>query len=170
MEIGDEVLMRKPGMNFKLQQSWEGPYVVKRRNSLSCTIDTGERVIPSVHVQLLKKFEVNSEVAKVDRATTVLEPDEPGDEITDRFAEVVVQGDSLSESQEKDIENLCLEFSSTLTKEPGLTHMAEFGIDTVDNAPIAQRPYNTPMHFRSYVDKEIDWFLEKGYIRKSTSA
>ena len=29
-EIGDEVLIRKPGMNLKLSESWEGPYTVTK--------------------------------------------------------------------------------------------------------------------------------------------
>ena len=56
-----------------------------------------------------------------------------------------------------------------MTKEPGLTPLAEFGIDTGQSSPIAQRPYNTPLSLRDSVDKEIDWLLEKQYIRKSDS-
>jgi len=26
--VGEKVLLRKPGMNFKLEESWEGPYTV----------------------------------------------------------------------------------------------------------------------------------------------
>jgi len=171
LNVGDEVLMQKPGMNFKLQESWEGPYkVTRRKGPLSYSVDTGERTIPSVHVQLLKKFERNSEVARIERATKVLEPDEEDDDITDRYTETVVEGDTLTESQKEDIRSICEEFSSTLTKEPGCTDLVEFGIDTGDHAPIAQRPYNTPMHFRQSIDQEIDWLLEKGYISKSTSA
>jgi len=69
-----------------------------------------------------------------------------------------------------DIEEICKEFGSILTKEPGLTEIAKFGINTGEHTPIAQRPYNTPIHYRESVDAEIDWLLEKGYIRKSTSA
>ena len=48
--VGDEVLVRKPGMNLKLSDSWEGPFsVIKRNSPLSYAIDTGDRRIPSVH-------------------------------------------------------------------------------------------------------------------------
>jgi len=30
LEVNDEVLLRKPGLNFKLQESWEGPYRVTK--------------------------------------------------------------------------------------------------------------------------------------------
>ena len=32
-EVGDEVLVRKPGLNLKLSKSWEGPFVVSHKNS-----------------------------------------------------------------------------------------------------------------------------------------
>ena len=78
---GDEVLMRKPGINTKLAESWEGPYTVVKRNSpLSYKINTEDRVIPSVHVQLLKKYLTRSDNPKVTRVTSVFEPD------TDKYA------------------------------------------------------------------------------------
>ena len=56
-----------------------------------------------------------------------------------------------------------------MTKEPGLTPLAEFVIDTGQSNPIAQHPYNTPLALRESVDKEIDWLLENNYIRMSES-
>jgi len=156
-EEGDRVWMRKPGM-------W------KRNSMLSYAIDVGDRVIPSVHTQLLKKCQTNEEeIAKVDRATTVLEPDEVDDEITGR-SEVKVEGGILEASQLRDIEALVVEFKETLTKEPGLTNLVEFGIESGDSEPISQRPYNTPTKFRESIDKELDWLEGKGYIRRSKSA
>jgi len=118
-KIDDKVWMRKAGTSMKLEQSWEGPYVVKRRNSLlSYAIDTGSRTIPSVHIQLLKKYEDNGErIANIDRATVVFDPDQPDDAITDRYSELVVKGDELSESQKKDISDICRDFHKTLTKQ-----------------------------------------------------
>jgi len=57
-----------------------------------------------------------------------------------------------------------------LTKKPGLTNLAEFTIETRDSPPVSQRPYCTPTHFRESIDTEIDWLVEKGYIRRSVSA
>ena len=56
-----------------------------------------------------------------------------------------------------------------MTKEPGLTTLVEFGIDTGDSRPIAQRPYNTPLSLRDSVDRELDWLISQGYIRESSS-
>ena len=32
--VGEEVLVRKPGINMKLCDSWEGPFKVTKKNSL----------------------------------------------------------------------------------------------------------------------------------------
>jgi len=75
----------------------------------------------------------------------------------------------LDEGKKADIARLMEKHAETLTKEPGLTELAEFRLDTGDSAPIYQRPYNTPVHFRASIDKELDWLLEKKFIRPSTS-
>ena len=53
-EKGDNVYLCKSGLNTKLEDSWAVPYtVLKRNSSLSYRVHTGDRTIPSVHVQLL---------------------------------------------------------------------------------------------------------------------
>jgi len=130
--VNDRVWMRKLGSNLKLDSSWEGPYTIKKRNSLlSYAVDTGRRTIPSVHIQLLKEYNDKGDATpSVDRATVVLEPDKPGDDITDRFSGLVVKGEMLKEEQKEDVRQLCEEFQNTLTKKPGLTELTEFRIDT----------------------------------------
>jgi len=169
--VGEEVLLRKPGMNFKLEETWEGLYKIFRKNSpLSYGVDTGDRRIQSVHVQLMIKYCKREEALRVDRATTVLEQDGENYEITRRYTDITVEGDELMESQQIDIDEIAKEYETTLTKEPGMTDLVQFSIDTGDSAPISQRPYNTPNHFRDSVDAELDWLLDKGYIRRSISA
>jgi len=150
-----------------------GPFTILKRNSpLSYAVDTGDIKLSSVHVQLLKQYLKNDdeEVFSVRRATSVFEPDDEGDSITDKFAEVNVKGADLSEDQKRDIRELEERHKQTLTKEPGLTRLAEFTIETGDAKPVYQRPYNTPAHFKESIDKEIDWLLEKQFIRPSTGA
>jgi len=62
-------------------------------------VDTGDRKIPSVHIQLLKKYNRSEDVSKVNRATSVIEPDEEGDDIIDRYAEVKIKSDELDEGR-----------------------------------------------------------------------
>ena len=175
--VGDRVLIRKPGMSLKLEETWEGPFVISRVNSpLSYGVDLGDRKVPSMHVSLLKRFievPVSSQTCEIEprvsRVTSVLEPDSPGDEITDRLAEVQVEGDALSPSQKADISLIESTFSDILTKSPGLTDLVQFELDTGDHQPIFQRAYNTPTALKESIDKELDWLLEKGFIRPSTS-
>ena len=129
--VGDRVLIHKPGMSLKLEETWEGPFVISRVNSpLSYGVDLGDRKVPSMHVSLLKRFievPVSSQTCetelRVSRVTSVLEPDSLGDEITDRLAEVQVEGDTLSLSQKADISLIESTFSDILTKSPGLTDL-----------------------------------------------
>ena len=128
---GDKVLMHKSGMNTKLSESWLGPFkVVKKNSSLSYNINTGSRVIGSVHIQLLKEYVPRSPTLEVKQVTTVLEPDTESDSMEQEYSEVVIRGKAENENRERDIQEWVQEFESTLTKEPGLTPMTEFGIDT----------------------------------------
>jgi len=99
----------------------------------------------------------------------VFEPDEEGDDILDRYAKVRIKGDELDEGKKGEIARLMEKYGDTLTKEPGLTDLAEFRIDTGSSAPIHQCPYNTPTHFHASIDTELDWLMEKQFIRPSTS-
>ena len=111
-------------MNLKLAESWEGPFTVTKKNSpLSYSIDTGDRKIPSVHVQLIKKYQK----AQVGRVTSVFQQDTTSDNIVDRYSEASVQTQELRDSQNKDIQELVDRYKDVLTSEPGLTHLADLG-------------------------------------------
>ena len=70
-QIGDEVLVRKPGLNLKLSESWEGHFRVSKRHSpLSYSVDMGDKKLNSVHVQLMKLYVRPKDVKRV---TSVLE-------------------------------------------------------------------------------------------------
>jgi len=119
-----------------------------------------------VHISLLKKYTREPEVATIARATTVMDEDVVGDEISERYAEVKVLGaEELDVGQRSQIEGILGKYRNTLTKEPGLTDITTFHIDTREHTPVHQRPYNTPAHFRAFINTEIDWLLEKGFFR-----
>ena len=166
-EVGDLVWIRKPGLDLKLRESWEGPGKVIGVNSpLSYKIETDKRVIPTVHIQQLKEFKQHKSVRRV---TAVLEQDTESEEITSRYAEAKVEPQQLTDSQQQQIQQLLAKHSHVLDKEPGLTTLVEFDIDTGDADPIYQRPYSTPVALRTSVDTEIDWLITKGYIKPSSS-
>ena len=120
-------------------------------------MDVGTRKKQSVHIQRLKRYEERKEKTRVKWVTTVLEPDTESDTLDSLYSELTVSGQVQVPSRDKDIAEWVEEFSDILTKEPGLTALAEFGIDMGDSAAIAQRPYNTPLSLRDSVDKKIDW-------------
>ena len=65
---------------------------------------------------------------------------------------------------------MLLPFADILTKEPGLTSLVQFKIETGLHPPICQGPYNTPQALVKSVDKELEWLKEQGYIRESSSS
>ena len=81
-----------------------------------------------------------------------------------------MSGSKLVGKQAEDIKVLENWFKDILTKEAGLTNLVEFGINTGGHEPIFQRAYNTPAALKESVDKEIEWLLEKGFIRPSDSS
>ena len=75
----------------------------------------------------------------------------------------------LDQVQRTELQAVLDRFKSVLDKEPGLTTLVKFQIDTGKELPIYQRPYGIPVTLREKVDSEIDWLLERGFIRPSSS-
>ena len=168
---GDKVYLRKSGTNTKLMDSWAGPYTIEKRNSpLSYRVSTGDRTLPSVHVQLLKLHIPREADKEVHRVTTMLEPDSATDTMENQYAEVTLMGQAQAESREADVLGWESDFRDTLTKDPGTTNLAEFRIDTGQHPPVCQGPYNTPQSLVESVSKELDWLKKKGFIRESESS
>ena len=122
-----------------------------------------------MHIQLLKAYTPRQEGPRVPRVTSVLEPDTVTDQLDDQYIEAKVTGSVVTDSREKDIRSWEEYYKDILTKEPGLTKLKQFKIDTGNHAPIHQRPYNTPQSLMESVNKELEWLKSKGYIRPSES-
>ena len=169
-KVGEEVLIRKLSINLKLSDSWEGPFVVYKKNSpLSYSVDIGDRKLGSVHVQLLKRYDKSVDTPQIRRVTSVLEGDKGDDEITTRYSEAELIEQELDLKQKEDIDRLLGKHDDVLTAEPGLTSIKEFAIERGETEPLFQRTYNTPASLKESIDKEIQWLLSKQYIRLSTS-
>ena len=156
-EVGQLVLIIKAGLCEKLAQSWVGPYPIVRVNSsLLYQVDTENGRKQIVHVQWLKRYVERESVTVVKKVTTVLDPDTLEDSMDSSYAELKVTGQVDIASRESDVPEWLKECEDIMTKEPGLTPLAEFGIDTRKSSLIAQRPYNTSLSLHDSVDKEID--------------
>ena len=127
----------------KLAQSWVGPYIIVRVNSsLSYQVDTENGRKQIVHVQCLKRYVERESPTVVKRVTTVLDPDTLEDSMDSSYTELTVTGQVDIASRESDVQEWLKEYEDIMTKEPGLTPLAKFGIDTGQSSPIAQCPYN----------------------------
>ena len=137
-----------------------GPGKILKVNSpVSYRVPTDERTIPTVNVQQLKLAKTD----RVNKITTVLE-DPEGDQLADTLAGANIQTQTLSKAQELQLREALGKYDRVLSKEPGLTDLAYFDIDTGNAEPISQRPYSTPVALKASVDAEITWLLQKGYI------
>ena len=66
----------------------QGNGVIERFHRTLAIISQGDRVIASVHVSLMKKFLSSEDSRRVQRVTSVFEPDTPSDNILDKYSEV----------------------------------------------------------------------------------
>ena len=164
-EQGTQVLYRTPGMNAKLTDAWEGPYLIDKKLgpvTYSLLIE-GIKKKKVAHVNTLKEYS-EREIRKI---TTVLEEDNDVDEITDTNDKLkLVVGESEAERQ-ADIQLWSEEFKDTLREEPGMTDLATLKINTGEAQPIAQRPYMMANSLKKGVEDELNWLLERGFIEES---
>ena len=164
-QVGDKVWVRRPGLDHKLRESWVGPGMVVKVNSpVSFRIQTPDRLIPTVHIQQLKIAATDS----VKKITAVVQ-DTAQEELTTSFAAANIQSQELSKEQQTELEEELSRYADVLTKDPGLTPITTFDIDTGEAEPVQQRPYSTPAALKDSVNKELSWLLEKGYIVPSSS-
>ena len=156
--------MRRPGLDHKLRESWVVPGTILKVNSpTSFKVQTPDRTIPTVAIQRIKLAGQQS----VKRITTVVE--DKDDDLTTSYASSKIANQPLTEEQSKQLETVLQSHSKILTKDPGLTSLVTFDIDTGGAEPIHQRPYSTPVALKEKVDEEISWLLGKGYIVPSSS-
>ena len=163
--VGDKVWVRCPGLDHKLRESWVGPGTVVKVNSpVSFRIQMPDRLIPTVHVQQLKLAESES----IKRITAVVQETDQED-LTTSFTAANIQTQELMKEQQRQLQEELSRYADVLTKEPGLTDLATFDIDTGKADLIHQRPYSTPVALKAKIDEELTWLLEKGYIVPSSS-
>ena len=140
-KVGDRVWVRRPGLDHKLRESWVSPGTILKVNSpISFRVQTPERIVPTINIQQLKLAE--TEVVK--KITMVVE-DIDNDELANTFASAKVQEQALTGEQQAQLDQVLGSYTEFLTKNPGLTKLVQFEIDTGDAEPIYQRPYSTPI-------------------------
>ena len=63
----------------------------------------------------------------------MLQLDSESDSMDQQYSELVISGVAEAENRDKDVREWEKDYSDTLTKDPGLTNLTEFKIDTGDH-------------------------------------
>ncbi len=157
---GDKVLYRIPGLNSKLSDSWEGPYVVLERKGIvnyKVAREGKERHFRVVHVNCLKGFKERASVNRVDVVV---------DEVSEEKSVLSGECEGYVECE---LTRLLDDFSDVFSDRPGNTERVTMTIDTGDHAPIRQTPYSVPLGIREKVKAELDTLEEQGIIERCDS-
>ena len=162
LELGDLVLIRKPGLTAKLEESWQGPFpVVEKLNRVNYRVETSKGRASVLHINNLKKyFERELEVLRL----AVVAEDFGQDEAKG----VKLQG-KCEEFDEKKWDELKKEFEDVFTEVPGRTGVCQLVIETGDAQPIASGPHRVPDRLKEGVRLEVAKLLEMGVVEESTS-
>ena len=139
---------------------------MKQNSPVSFKVQTEDRTIPTVNIQQLKLV---VDYKAVKQVTTVLEEETTDKDMLSTFANAEIEAQELTETQKNQLSKTLEENKGVLTKEPGLSKLVTFDMDTGEADPIYQHPYSTPVALKQSIDTEITWLLEKGYIVPSSS-
>ena len=166
-EVGEEVLVRRPGLKSKLGDSWDGPYKIKEKiSSLSYKLEIPGRKSKVLHVNMMKKWCVES--ARVHGVAVVIE--EEGEcESPPGLSLSVEKGLVPTKGEQELLDKTLSSFPTVLCDVPGKTEAATMSIRTGDALPISSHPYRIPPKWREDVRAQIDNLLALGIIEPSES-
>ena len=160
-EVGGLVLVRKPDLQGKLEDVWDGPFEIIRRISPV----TYEMAVPSrrskrmvVHVNSLKMWvDVEAQVLRV----VVAQEDEEEDCSRTQC--------KLPDQQERDIQQLLEEFQDVVTSVVGKASGVEHRINTGDHQPTQSPPHRLASYWKEQLRTEISELMEAGILKMSHS-
>ena len=167
-EVGDLVLVRKPGLRGKFGDSWDGPYeVLERISALNYKIKNPGVTKRSkvLHVNLLKKW--STPVARIHGVAVVHE--EEGESESPQGLILDRDGFVPTVEQQKQLDEVLTQFKDVLGDTPGLTNELTLSINTGDSPPVRSHPYRIPPCWKEEVKNQIDQLLSLGIIQASES-
>ncbi|XP_055865631.1 uncharacterized protein LOC129928743 [Biomphalaria glabrata] len=184
-EPGDKVKLLLPDKKNKFFIKWQGPFTILRKVTdvdYEININNRNKVF---HINMLQKYneatdteEEDDELEKHISCLAIIpeEKEEDMDELvvpttTSRQTETwhAVKLDNLSSQRKKDIMNLLQEYADIFTDVPGKTTIINHEIKLTSDKPTKSRPYPLPIHYRDFLQKEINDLLEQGIIEHSNS-
>ena len=162
LEEGDQVLIRKPGLTPKLEESWLGPYpVVEKLNRVNYRVKTSKGRAVVLHINNLKKYRERE--LEVLRLSVVAEDFENDEERGVKLQGICQEFDTGRWREIKE------EFGEVFTDEPGRTGVCKLAIETGQAQPIASGPHRVPDRLKEGVRQEVAKLLEMGVVEESTS-
>ena len=162
LEVGDLVLIRKPGITPKLEEAWVGPFpVTAKLNSVNYRVRTSKGREGVQHINNLKRY--HERELEILRLAVVAEDFEQ-----DEAKGVKLQGScaDFDIDKWKEVE---LEFKDVFSDTPGRTGICQLNIDTGDALPIASGPHRVPDRLKEGVRMEVAKLVEMGVVEESTS-
>ena len=142
-DVGDLVLVRKPGLRQKLGDSWDGPYeILEKLSPLNYKIKPpgGSRRSQVLHVNMLKKW--STPVARIHGVAVVHE--EEGESESPQGLKLSRDGFLPSEQQQRLLDAVLDDFGQVLCSTPGMTNQMTLSINTGEAPPIRSHPYRIP--------------------------
>ena len=162
LEVGDLVLIRKPGIIPKLEEAWLGPFpVIAKLNSVNYRVRTSKGREGVQHINNLKRY--HERELEVLRLAVVAEDFEQ-----DEAKGVKLQGTCEDFDIEK-WKELKQEFEDVFSDASGRTGVCQLHIDTGEALPIASGPHRVPDRLKEGVRMEVAKLVEMGVVEESTS-
>ena len=167
-EIGDLVLVRKPGLKKKLGDSWDGPFeILEKTSPLNYKIKTpgDSRRSKVLHVNLLKKWSTPG--ARIHGVAVVHE--EEGESESPQGLMLSRDGFVPTAEQQGMLDDVLGQYGDVLCATPGKTDAITMSMNTGESAPIRSHPYRIPPRWKEEVKGQIDQLLQLGIIEASES-
>ena len=165
---GEMVLVRKPGLQFKMGDSWESPYQIgKQISPVTYRIEVPGKPSKNklLHCNMLRRW--NTPAAKIHRIVAITEKESECD--APPGLKLVREGLVPSVVEQAKLDDVLKEYSDVLSPEPGRTDALKLNINTGEHGPVRNHPYRIPPRWKEEVRVQIDKLLELGIIRPSDS-
>ena len=167
-EIGDLVLIRKPGIQGKFGDSWGGPFeVLQKISTLNYRVQAPGVASKSkvLHVNLMKKW--STPEARIHGIAVVHE--EEGERESPPGVVLSREGFVPTAEQQLLLDQTLATYDKVLCDTPGKTNRVSLAINTGDASPVRSHPYRIPPRWKDEVKAQIDQLLNLGIIQASDS-
>ena len=166
--VGEMVLVRKPGLQCKMGDSWEGLYQIEQQISpvtYKIQVPGSPQKSKLLHCNMLRRW--TTPTAKIHRVVAISEEESeceapPG-------LKLVREGFVPTVAEQAKLDKVLKDYEEVLSPEPGRTDSLKLSINTGVHEPVRNHPYRIPPRWKDEVRTELDKLLQLGIIRPSDS-